>query len=133
MKLNFREFRNKAGFTIEEAAAKMGISPSQVSRIESGTSDTTLRRMQEFAELYGCAASDLVTSPKEFSDIEYETLKAVMLGVEQLINDETMMLTPDRKVELTLSLFKMENERLGEDPDGKVDLSRYQSIIQALA
>jgi|GEM_PF-1488405 len=133
MKLNFREMRNRAGYTLEDAADRMGISPSQVSRIESGTSDTSLRRTQEFAELYNCTAAALIKAPKDLDDEEFDILKNVMLGVEELITDKQLVLTPARKVELTLSLLKMETERLRDEPNGNVDLGRYQSIIQALA
>ncbi|WP_135079237.1 helix-turn-helix transcriptional regulator [Terasakiella sp. SH-1] len=128
MKLNFREMRNKAGFTLESAADRMGISPSQVSRIESGTSDTTLRRTQEFAQLYECSPADLIAEPNELFQFDFDLVKDVLLGIENL----ELNLPKEKKVELTVSLLKMETERLKETPDEKVDLSRYQSLIKAL-
>ncbi|GGF66808.1 hypothetical protein GCM10011332_21150 [Terasakiella brassicae] len=134
MKLNFREMRNRAGYTLETAADRMGLSPSQVSRIESGTSDTSLRRTQEFAQLYGCTAAELIRDPKDgvVETFHLTILKDVILGVDGFITKNQLDLTSDRKAELIVSFFKMEADRLKDDPTGEVDLDRYQSIIAAL-
>lgn len=134
MKLNFREARNRAGFTLESAAEKMGISPSQVSRIESGISDTSLRRTQEFAQLYGCSAAELIRDPKDgvVETFHLTIMKDVILGVDELVTKNKLDLTSERKAELIVSFFKMEADRLKDAPTSEVDLGRYQSIIVAL-
>lgn len=55
------EWRDSADMTLEVAAAEMGLSHSQLSRIERGHSPYSQRILEAAAKLYGCTPSDLLT------------------------------------------------------------------------
>lgn len=134
MQNRLKEYRKKAGLTLEDAGHRLGISTSQVSRIEGGSSDTTLTRLGEFAQLYGCHAADLIDDrlPVDAEiNVDAERLRDVLVGVERMIQKDSLKLTPERKAELVLSLLSLESERLGNGV-GVVDLSRYATLISAL-
>ena len=52
--------RQDAGFTQEEAAARLDIGNEAVSRMERGVVAPTLGRLFEFADLYGCRLDELL-------------------------------------------------------------------------
>lgn len=62
MALRLREFRETAGLTLEQVAERLGMSHSQISRIERGASDFTGKTLRALAELYGVEMSTLIAS-----------------------------------------------------------------------
>lgn len=131
MQNRIKEFRKKAGLTMEETAHRLGITVSQVNRIENGRSSTTTIRLAEFAEVFGCHAADLIDDrlPIEPSlGIDQQRLQDIIIQTERLMLKSKKNVKPERKAEIILSLLSLENERLG-DEDGKVDVKRYAALL----
>lgn len=61
MTLRIRQFREAAGLTLEQVAERLGMSHSQISRIERGASDFTGKTLKALADLYGVEMSDLLS------------------------------------------------------------------------
>lgn len=66
--------RQEAGFTQEEAAARLDIGNEAVSRMERGVTAPTLGRLFEFADLYGCRVDELLL---EASDRDADQAAAI--------------------------------------------------------
>ena len=66
--------RQDAGFTQEEAAARLDIGNEAVSRMERGVVAPTLGRLFEFADLYGCRVDELLL---EASDRDADQAAAI--------------------------------------------------------
>lgn len=66
--------RQDAGFTQEEAAARLDIGNEAVSRMERGVAAPTLGRLFEFADLYGCRVDELLL---EASDRDADQAAAI--------------------------------------------------------
>ena len=64
-----KELREGAGLTLEYVAERLGLSVSQVSRLERGKSEPTLSRLQEFATLYGVRVQDIINHKQPTSTI----------------------------------------------------------------
>jgi len=60
MELKFRDYRMKAGLTLEQVAERLDMSHSQISRIERGASNYTPKTLQALADLYGVHRSALL-------------------------------------------------------------------------
>jgi len=60
MENRLREYRKRAGLTLESVSERLGLSISQVSRLERGASDLTGERLQQFAGLYGVRPADFL-------------------------------------------------------------------------
>lgn len=58
MKLYLREYRKRAKLTLEQVAARMALSYTQMSRIERGISGFPAGRLDELAAIYGCQPTD---------------------------------------------------------------------------
>jgi transcriptional regulator with XRE-family HTH domain len=131
MQNRIKEFRKKAGLTMEETAHRLGITVSQVNRIENGRSSTTTIRLSEFAEIFGCHAADLIDDRLPIEPnlgVDQERLRDVIIQTERLMSKNKKAVKPERKAEIILSLLSLENERLG-DADGKVDVKRYAGLL----
>ena len=64
-----REKRKKAGLTLEQAADKVGLSVSQVSRLERGESEITLSQVQRFADAYDFRLNDLLRDESQLGEV----------------------------------------------------------------
>lgn len=58
-----RQWREHSHRTLEEVAAKMGITHGQLSKIERGLSPYSQRILEVAAQEYGCTVQDLLTRP----------------------------------------------------------------------
>ncbi|MEZ5648168.1 MAG: helix-turn-helix domain-containing protein [Alphaproteobacteria bacterium] len=58
MKLYLREYRKRAGLTLQQVAVRLGLSYTQMSRIERGISGFPAARLDELAAIYGCHPAD---------------------------------------------------------------------------
>ena len=57
---NLRQQRTRLGLTQKEVARLMGVGVETVCRMEKGHHSTSLKRLQQFADLYGCTVIDLL-------------------------------------------------------------------------
>jgi transcriptional regulator with XRE-family HTH domain len=55
-----RELRREGGLTLEEAAARVGLSPAHLSRLETGRRQPSLPMLLALARAYGTTVSDLL-------------------------------------------------------------------------
>ena len=60
MENQLRAYRKRAALTLEAVSDRLGLSISQVSRLERGVSDLTGERLQQFAALYAAQPADLL-------------------------------------------------------------------------
>ena len=72
-KQRFKEFREKAGFTLEEVGKKLKISKQSIEQWESGKSKPKPCRIPEIAKMLSCKQSD-ISSLNEKPDSSIETV-----------------------------------------------------------
>ena len=58
--LNLAKVRQEARLTQEDLAGKVGVEPETVSRIERGTTDPSLKRLEQFANAIGIGVEVLI-------------------------------------------------------------------------
>lgn len=61
---NLQLRRKQAGFTQKETAHLLGLEAETVCRMEKGHNPVSLKRLQQFADLYSCTVIDLLQPPK---------------------------------------------------------------------
>ncbi|WP_330333984.1 XRE family transcriptional regulator [Streptomyces sp. NBC_00536] len=63
-----RELRRRAGLTLEAAAARAGLSPAHLSRLETGRRQPSLPLLLELARTYGTTVSELLGETPAVAD-----------------------------------------------------------------
>ena len=62
---NLRKLRLARGMTQEALAAKIGVTQSNLSRIENGDVQISLKLAQEIAKVLHCTLDELIGEPEE--------------------------------------------------------------------
>jgi transcriptional regulator with XRE-family HTH domain len=60
--------RKLAGMTQQQVAEEIGVAVETVSRIETGDMSTTLKRLEQFADLFDCSVASFFHSSDSGSD-----------------------------------------------------------------
>ncbi len=61
---NLQQRRRKADLTQKEVARLLGLKAETICRMEKGHNPVSLRRLQQFADLYGCTVIDFLQPPQ---------------------------------------------------------------------
>lgn len=73
--MSFRSARIKAGMSVSQVVASLGVSDAAVYQWETGETFPSTRRLPEIAKLYNCTVDDLLKGDKG----ECETKKAASM------------------------------------------------------
>lgn len=92
-----RKLRERAGFTVTQAAAHLGVNQGRVSMIETGRSPLSADRVRAMASAYDCADEELVTAlaamtgrrPRGWWDEYREHLPAALVDLAELEHHAT--------------------------------------------
>lgn len=129
-----RKARERAGLSLEEAAAAIGISAASFSRMETAQSRVTTDRLAALAGLYRVSATALlegsiVMSP---SAIDLKRMRAVVELVQEIVIRLRARPSP-KKMGLAVSeVYRVEIERMVADPDAEFDPARHAGLIEAI-
>jgi len=66
----FREWRKHAGFTQQRLANQLGVSKTQVSRVETGTRRFKEQYLNDFAAAVGCEPCDPISRPPHIPSLD---------------------------------------------------------------
>lgn len=105
-----RRARIARGMSVDELAAKVGVTTATLYRIEVGVTGTTMSHLRDFAQALGLDLADLV----EAEDSTMARLRVAFRGRE---------LTPEQVEELV----RYADTRFGSEGDGKEHSARTRS------
>ena len=77
--------RKTCGLTQSQVAERLGVEKESISRMESGKITLTLDRLQQFAGIFGCSASELLCDPSPES---MEQAQAIVEMIRPLSPEE---------------------------------------------
>lgn len=80
--------RIRSGLTQEEVAERLGIGNEAVSRIERGVVIPNIKRLLEFASIFDCGASDLLTEASSRPDDQASRISRLLI---QLSHEDRQM------------------------------------------
>lgn len=92
--------RMRAGLTQEEVAERLGVGNEAVSRIERGIVIPNIIRLFDFASIFGCEATELLSESSPLPDDQASRLSQLLVTLNQ----------PDR--ELLVEVIDRLSERL---------------------
>lgn len=113
-----------------EAARKLGLSQSQLSRIESGKSGITSQRLAELAGLYGISVSKLLEGQtvRTMSDTDLDRMRKVIEFVESVLVDHSPRPSPQVISNAVITIFR--HETLAVHGTSKAfDPTAYREIL----
>jgi transcriptional regulator with XRE-family HTH domain len=74
--------RKTLGMTQQHVAEKINVAVETVSRIETGDMSTTLKRLEQFAELFNCSVASFFRSPDSSSEEMTMTIADMMRSLK---------------------------------------------------
>jgi transcriptional regulator with XRE-family HTH domain len=127
---DLKRARKQLGLSMVEAARKLGLSQSQLSRIESGKSGITSQRLAELAGLYGISVSKLLEGQtvRTMSDTDLDRMRKVIEFVESVLADHNPRPSPQVISNAVITIFR--HETLAVHGTSKAfDPTNYHEIL----
>jgi transcriptional regulator with XRE-family HTH domain len=107
---DLKRARQQLGLSMVDAAKKLGLSQSQLSRIEAGRSGITSQRLAELAGLYGISVSKLLDGQtvRTMSDADLDRMGQVIEFVETILADQSPRPSPQVIRNAVITIFRHE-------------------------
>jgi transcriptional regulator with XRE-family HTH domain len=137
-----RAWRKHAGLNQEEAAAKIGIDRTGLSRIETGAVGYSRSILERAAEVYGCAPEDLIgkrpltLDERSSSQVASAIARIIELTVAAIVEVYAIPVGAEERValaEMIATDFAEHESRIGFDQSSQADRDRLEySIVRWL-
>ncbi|PCJ90729.1 MAG: hypothetical protein COA52_09930 [Hyphomicrobiales bacterium] len=125
--------RSNTGLAMVDAAKAIGISQSQLSRMETGDAAITAERLVDLASLYNVAPEHLLTGLVDttMADPELDRIGDVIEFIEGVLASTTTRPSARKIRDTVLSIYRLEAKSAFEN--GKpFELHKYQGVVAAL-
>lgn len=128
-----KEARVEAGFTMEDAGRRLGLSQSTLSRIEAGDTGISSQRLVDLASAYGVSPSALLEGAvvRSMSETDLDRLGMVIEFVEEALIGADPRPVPSQIKDAVVAIFKQETA-LAWETGATFDPSRYQDLLTLL-
>ena len=129
-----KQAREEAGLTLTEAAERLGIGKSTLSRLETGKGPVSATRLAELAGVYRVAAGALLDCAVErvSSEPNYQLIEEVIVAVESVAQDMDQHPIPKRVGRAAVEVLRLAKEEADRDARTSFDHSRYNGVIKAM-
>lgn len=127
--------RKERGFSQAAFAGMLGITITQLSRLENGRSSMTQARMQQIAEVLEVKPQELYLAPHQTGELNLDIMHAIILQVDEFLTRLNISLSSKKRADLCVILYRKETKRLEENglSSDDVDVSEYEDIVEAMA
>ena len=131
---NIAKHRRALDMSQETLAGKLGITKSQVSRLERGLSSITQSRMLQLTKLFGIEPHALFNDAATREGIDLDVMRAVIIQLDEMLIRLGVKLTPEQRGDLTVELYRLEVSGLDDDQllDHQVNIKRFEGMVKAL-
>lgn len=128
-----KQARLEASLTLDQAADKVGLSQSTMSRIETGETAVTAQRLVEIAAAYGVSPSQLLDGAvvRSISEADLDRIGAVIELVESSAAVQTPRPSPKVIRDAVLAVFRQESASASET-GAAFNPERYRDLIKLL-
>lgn len=128
-----KQARLEAGLTLDQAAEKMGLSQSTMSRIETGETAITAQRLVDMASAYGVSPSQLLDGAvvRSMSETDLDRIGAVIEFVDAAAADQSPRPSSQTIRQTVLAIFRQETASSWET-GATFDPSRYSELVTML-
>ncbi len=129
-----RDARMRAGYTLTDAAGRLGIGKATLSRLETAKGPVTSSRLTQLARLYGVRPADLldgtITSVPS-GETELQQTALVVEEVERIIADANPRPGPQKVSSAVVEILKLARADQATK-GGDFDVRRYIGLARAI-
>jgi transcriptional regulator with XRE-family HTH domain len=132
---NIARLRKERGQSQSDLASALGISVTQLSRLERGTSSLKQMRVQTIARELGVSPEELFQTKRPRERVDLELIHQVIVQLERLLAQLEINPSPEQRADLTVELYRLETDGLELDDltDMKIDLRKYEGMLRSMA
>jgi len=130
---DLKKARLDAGLTTAQAAERLGINQSSLSRIETGETAVSSQRLIDLARLYGVSPSKLLDGAvvNALAEEDLNRLGQVITFVEDVLQGQETRPSPETIRDTILAIFRQESEAAWES-GAEFNPARYRDLISIL-
>jgi transcriptional regulator with XRE-family HTH domain len=123
------------GFTVEAAAAAMGVSRVQMWRMETNPSTKlTVERLLQLSDFYRIDPASLLADSIQAAPapMVFDWVKKAVQVVEEVLSGTTDRPGPNQVADAVIAILAQESKLAVEQPDHEFDADGYRWLISAL-
>jgi transcriptional regulator with XRE-family HTH domain len=131
---NIAKFRKALKLSQDTLAGRLGMSVTQLSRLERGASSLTQDRITDLAKVFEVEPHELFRNATSKEKIELDLMREVIVQLDEMIQRLGVTLTPVQRGDLTIELYRLESDGFEEDElsGHAVDLRKYEGMVKVL-
>jgi len=131
---NIAKLRKAMDMSQDTLAGRLGISITQLSRLERGLSSITQARMTQLAGVFHVEPHELFSNTTPREELELEVMWAVIVQLDEMLIRLGVNLTPEQRGDLTVELYRLEIDGLEKDQlsDHQVNIKRFEGMVKVL-
>ena len=131
---NIAKLRKVAEMSQDTLAGRLGISVTQLSRLERGLSSITQMRMTQLAGVFDVEPHELFSNTTPREELELEVMRAVIIQLDEMLLRLGVSLTPEQRGDLTVELYRLEVNGLDDNQlsGHQVNIKRFEGMVKAL-
>jgi transcriptional regulator with XRE-family HTH domain len=116
MASRIREYRKRAGLTLEELASRIGMTDGNLSKLERGQISYTQYHLETLAREFGCRPVDLISEGGDTGKIDEPLLATVLAAVFERVRDINLRLEPQALAAICTHVYQ---EAASVEPAGR--------------
>lgn len=131
---HIRTVRLQAGFSLDQAAKRTGLSKSDLSRLENGHSPITATKLEAIAAAYGVRAGELFDGrivPVQ-DEMNLDHLGQVVEMVERIVQSLGTRPRPEKVGTAVVETMRLARQDAARSGGADIDLARYTGMIRAM-
>lgn len=127
--------RKERGLSQDALSKKLGITITQLSRLENGKSSMTQTRMQQIADVLEVKPQELYLAPHQTGELNLDIMHAIIEQLDESLTRLNITLPSKKRADLCIALYRKETKRLEKEglSSSDVDVSEYEDILETMA
>lgn len=126
-----KDARERAGMSVNDASHALGVTRTQVWRLEHKSETLTAERLFELADLYGVDPRQLLRGddPEVSSTAMLEHVGAVVMMVEETVQSLDVRPSPDLIRDAVIEVLRRESVEQSNASPSTFDPTRYKGLL----
>lgn len=131
---NIAKYRKALKLSQDTLAGRLGLSVTQLSRLERGTSSLTQDRIADLAKVFEIEPHELFRDATSKEKIELDLMRDVIVQLDEMLLRLGVSLSPQQRGDLTIEVYRLETSGLSDTDltDHSVDLKKFEGMVKAL-